>query len=64
MNVLLPYEGVSDAPVALCNEPKSQRNPFARRCHLPATHDGAHEWDRDPAADEPPATIDDQPGTE
>ena len=29
-----------------CNTPKSQRNPFAGRCQLPAGHNGPHQWDR------------------
>ena len=28
-----------------CNTPKSQRNPFAGRCQLPAGHNGPHQWD-------------------
>ena len=30
-----------------CAEPKSRRNPYKDRCHLPAGHHGAHQWDRE-----------------
>ena len=44
----------------LCNNPKSQRNPFAGRCQLPAGHNGPHQWDRQPMSTGPDERTDGQ----
>jgi len=58
-------EAVHHVPSAFpkpCHAPKSQRNPFAGRCHLPAGHNGEHQWDREPSSSprDVHATIDDE----
>jgi hypothetical protein len=51
-----------------CAEPRSRRNPFKDRCHLPAGHSGAHQWDREASrrdfVEVPLPTADYEPGSE
>lgn len=38
---------MSDEAQRRCEAPRSQRNPFGRRCQLERGHVGPHDWQRD-----------------